>query len=102
MKKEDDWRLTGQEKYLKGVTLVHRRYRQYKENPNWDHDHCAFCWIEFCLEGCSGSIQEGYATQDDYHWICPKCFVDFKDRFQWAVVEAIEDNTEPRHAPDRP
>ncbi len=93
MEEKDDWRLAGQEKYLKGVTLVHRRYRQYKDNPNWDHDHCAFCWVEFCLEGCAGSIQEGYATQDDYHWICPQCFQDFKDRFQWRVIEA-EDHTE--------
>ena len=91
MKDEDDWRLTGQESYLKGVTLVHRKYRQYKGNPNWDHDHCEFCWAEFCLKGCTESIQEGYTTQDDYRWICPKCFDDFKDRFQWSVIEAIED-----------
>ena len=100
MKEEEDWRLAGQEKYLQGVTLVYRRYRQYKDNPNWDHDHCVFCWTEFCLEGCADSIREGYATEDDYHWICPNCFADFKDKFQWSVIEAMEDN-EPGHSPDR-
>ena len=87
---EHDWRLTNQEDYLKGVTLLHRKYRQYKHNENWDHDHCEFCWAEFCLKDCPGSIQEGYSTQDDYHWICPKCFEDFKDQFQWSVVETTE------------
>ena len=97
--KKDDWRLTGQEKYLKGVTLVHRKYRRYEKNPDWDHDHCVFCWVEFCLKGCADSIQEGYATLDDYHWISPKCFEDFKDQFDWKVIEE-RDISKPRTAED--
>jgi hypothetical protein len=92
MMEENDWRLMGQEKFLKGVALVHRKYRQYRENPDWGHDHCSFCWVEFCLEGCVDAIQEGYAKEDDYHWICPKCFADFKDRFQWLAVEEMEES----------
>jgi hypothetical protein len=91
MQEDGDWRLRGQENYLKGVTLVHRKYRQYESDPNWDHDHCEFCWTEFCLKDNPTSIQEGYATQDDYHWICAKCFEDFKASFQWSVIEAIQD-----------
>ena len=60
--KENDWRLRGQEKFLKGVTLVRRRYRQYAQNPRWDHDHCSFCWAEFCLKGCPDALQDGYAN----------------------------------------
>jgi hypothetical protein len=101
MIEEGYWRLMGQETYLKGITLVYRKYRQYKKNPDWDHDHCSFCWVEFSLEGCVDSIQEGYATEDGYHWICPKCFNDFKDRFQWKVVEAQED-IEPDAEANRP
>lgn len=86
----NDWRLFGQEAYLKGVTLVHRRYRQYAKNPNWDHDHCSFCSAEFYLKGCPEALQEGYATEDDYHWICPNCFEDFRDRFNWKVLEETE------------
>ena len=95
MAKKKDWRLTNQETYLKGATLVHRKYRPYEKNPNSDHAHCAFCWAKFYVKDCAGSIQEGYATQDDYHWICPQCFSDFKDQFAWKVIEATN-NTGPR------
>lgn len=85
MIEKDDWRLRGQEGYLKGATLVYRKYRQYADNPKWDHDHCAFCWEEFCLNENCKSLKEGYATTDDYHWICPACFDDFKEMFEWKV-----------------
>ena len=28
-----------------------------------------------------------YSTEDRYHWICPKCFNDFKDMFEWVVTD---------------
>ena len=64
---KDDWRLRGQEAYLKGVELVRRKYRRYGNNPNWDHDHCEFCWVKFSVAD-SDSLNDGYATLDDYHW----------------------------------
>jgi hypothetical protein len=88
MREPNDWRLTGQEKYLKGKTLVLRAYRQNKKNPNWDHDHCDFCGETFSLSNEPGALKQGYATQDDYHWVCPACFQDFKDLFEWQVIEA--------------
>jgi hypothetical protein len=88
MEEKDDWRLTNQEDYLKGVTLIHRKYRQYPKNSEWDHDHCAFCWAKFSLYNDPEHLKEGYATTVDYHWICPQCFQDFKDRFQWKLIEA--------------
>ncbi len=88
MKKEqDDWRLTGQEKYLKGVILIHQKYRQNPDNPEWDHDHCSFCWATFMVGGESGSLEEGYSTEDEYYWVCPQCFEDFKEAFGWSVRE---------------
>jgi hypothetical protein len=87
---KDDWRLTNQENYLKGVTLVHRKYNQSIENPNLDHDHCCFCWAKFSLFDDPEFLKEGYATTDGYHWICSQCFEDFKDRFQWAAHESTE------------
>ena len=40
---------------------------------------------------------EGYAPvgtgpggQGDYHWVCVACFNDFRERFEWTVVEASE------------
>ena len=84
---ENDWRLTKQEKYLKGVTLIHRRYRLYPKNPDWTHDHCSFCWATFSLLESNDSLKQGFATTDDYDWVCEGCFEDFKDMFKWEVIE---------------
>jgi hypothetical protein len=40
------------------------------------------------LKECEDSIREGYPTVDDYYWICPTCFEDFKDMFNWKVIDA--------------
>ena len=98
----DDWRLTTQEEYLSGATLVRKPYRVWSET--WEHDHCAFCWAKFIDPSHSPehaamvrddpSIQTaGYAAvgagpegQDDYHWICDGCFQDFRERFGWIVA----------------
>jgi hypothetical protein len=77
-----DWRLQGQERYLKGVPLRRAAYRPYREG--WDHDHCAFCWRKFALHG--GDFTEGYVTKDGYHWICEPCYQDFKTAFEWTVA----------------
>jgi hypothetical protein len=79
-----DWRLQGQEKFLQGVSLFHRPYQVYR--PGWDHDHCEFCSCKFSLD-IADALKVGYATADNYHWICEPCFEDFKERFQWRVVD---------------
>lgn len=86
---QKDWRLHGQERYLKGVILFHRRYRQYAEDPEWDHDHCVFCWAMFMVEDAIDTQQHGYATEGDYWWICEACFNDFKGMFEWKVVDEL-------------
>ena len=86
---KSDWRLQGQEKYLWGVTLVHRRYRRYSKDPNCDHDHCEFCWAKFMVENFPDVLHQGYTTKDGYRWICEQCFADFKDMFEWQVVDEI-------------
>lgn len=87
MNERSNWRLTGQERYLIGLSLVHKKYRRYLQNSEWDHDHCAFCWAKFMVEDCPDVLHRGYATTDEYHWICEKCFEDFKEKFDWKVVE---------------
>jgi hypothetical protein len=86
MTSDSDWRLQGQESYLLGVTLVRREYRAYPENPKWDHDHCEFCFAKFSEMSSSETVQAGYSTPDEYRWICPTCFTDFKGRFNWIVA----------------
>jgi hypothetical protein len=31
------------------------------------------------------TLHEGYATADN-RWICPRCFADFVDLFDWVVT----------------
>jgi len=88
---EKDWRLQGQ-----------------ALSPDWEHDHCEFCWAKFLDQTFSpghakalaedpGILTEGYAVQgrtprggskNDYWWICPTCAADFAERFGWEVLEA--------------
>ncbi len=95
MTDENVWRLQGQERYLHGARLVHRAYRQYEKNLDWDHDHCQFCGAKFVLGSHEEALQVGYATLDEYHWICESCFRDFHERFEWTVVEASENDAGP-------
>lgn len=82
----DDWRIQGQEKSLTGAELIRRRYRRYARNPNWDHDHCEFCFDRFAVADPPEASPIGYATPDDYRWICETCFADFRGRFAWKVI----------------
>ena len=91
MIEKDDWRLNNQEKYLMGVTLVRSLYRQYPYNPEWDHDHCEFCFTKFSLDTrIEDALQAGYTTTDEYRWICQTCFEDFKEMFKWKVIDSPE------------
>jgi len=40
------------------------------------------------VEDVPDVLHEGYCTLDDYHWICGKCFDDFKELFGWRVAAA--------------
>ena len=91
MVEENDWRLQGQEQYLQGVELVKQDYCFYEANPNWDHDHCEFCWAEFQVGGPGESLSAGYSTRDQYRWICETCFNDFQPKFKWRVVQIERD-----------
>jgi hypothetical protein len=75
----DDWRRQGQEKLLSGVKLIYQKYKPFRKD--WEHDHCEFCGIKFSLD--QNDINEGYATEDGYHWVCEECYNDFKDEFNW-------------------
>jgi len=44
MREANDWRLTNQATYLKGVALVRRSYTAAHEGN--DHDHCEFCLFQ--------------------------------------------------------
>ena len=93
---DDDWRLGGQE-FLQGAALRWGPWRRPSTNPDWDHDHCTFCWATFMEAGDpfaeAATLTEGYTTTsehpqgDGYHWVCARCFADFAERFEWRVIE---------------
>jgi hypothetical protein len=84
MRAENDWRLQGQEAYLKGISLWWMKYSPY--SGTWEHDHCEFCGTKFMDEDNADVITHGYSTNDKYRWICETCFEDFHDLFNWTVV----------------
>ncbi len=77
---KNDWRFQGQDKYLMNVQLMFSKF----DNSVRDHNHCDFCSEKF--SELEEDLHEGYCTLDKYHWICEKCFNDFKDMFKWQVV----------------
>lgn len=85
MPSEDDWRLTGQERYLQGARLHWAGYRAPR--PEWDHDHCEFCFAKFMETAQPDTLQQGYTTDDEYHWICADCVRDFQHRFRFVICE---------------
>ena len=87
-----DWRLQGQERYLQGVALSKQTYKKYREG--WEHDHCEFCGAKFSEQ--PEDLHVGYATADRYRWICENCFRDFRDMFQWTVVDSPCDVSPPQ------
>lgn len=87
----EDWRLQGQETYLKEKTLTFSTYKVIDED--WDHDHCEFCFAKFS-KNIEGALKEGYKTQDE-RWICTECFNDFHKHFKWKVKLKQEVSLEP-------
>ncbi len=69
-------------KHTKGATLTLKAYARYSET--WDHDHCEACTVKFS-ETIPGALREGYATSDNYRWICPNCFNDLKEQMDWKL-----------------
>lgn len=74
-----DWREQGQETYLSGLEFWKKEYKKF--NDSWEHDHCEFCNSKFCEpQAESDCLHGGYATKDNYRWICEDCFAFFKEK----------------------
>ncbi|HEX5449259.1 MAG TPA: hypothetical protein VFW85_04315 [Gaiellaceae bacterium] len=93
----EDWRLMGQERFLHGASFRHKSYRAYR--TGWDHDHCEFCTRKLveaeALSDYPDAASLGYAAvgrgpggEDDYYWVCDDCFPDFREQFEWTVIQA--------------
>lgn len=85
MIEEDDWRLRGDPDPLQG--RLFRWATWWSSGPGWDHDHC-----DYCGAGISNLPGDDYdsawvTADDNYYWVCPVCFEDFRERFGFQVVE---------------
>lgn len=74
---KDDWRLLNQEEYLKNKSFYIIDVLKYKSSfgkkvMNF-HEHS-----EFCMDKIEELQGEAYCSKNYYHWICPRCFNDFK------------------------
>jgi hypothetical protein len=91
---ETDWRLTPDHELFRGAGFTRKPW--YAVREGWDHDHCEFCWAKFGEpHRREERLQEGYTTAGplskpptergpDYHWVCVRCFEDFRERFGWS------------------
>jgi hypothetical protein len=63
----------------------------------WDHDHCEICHQGFS-ERYDDDLREGWTMpgpaglpeaewQPDYHWLCPRCFEQYRERLRWSVKD---------------
>jgi hypothetical protein len=86
---DSDWRLMGQERWLARRQLRWAGWTPHR--PGWDHDHCAFCHVEFSATAPNENVlTAGYVTADDnYTWICPTCFEDFRPQFGWTTAPIL-------------
>lgn len=74
------WRLQGQEKYLLNKEFVKIDILSYKNKIHQKssfHEHC-----EFCFEKIE-NLEVSYCTKDFYRWLCPTCFEDFAQSFNF-------------------
>jgi hypothetical protein len=90
MADDSDWRLMGQENWLSGRAV--RQAEWSSDRPDWDHDHCAFCNAEIAeVKTDHVEYTAGYVRADDnYTWICPPCFEDFRERLAWTIAAPAE------------
>ena len=79
-----DWRLTNQLHFLYEKSIVKKSY--VAPSPEWDHDHCAFCWSKFTEDGVN-DLHEGYYVPETKDWFCDNCFNDFQEMFKWRIVK---------------
>ena len=79
----DDWRLTpNAHEYLMNEKLKYvPKFK--KHSDDWDHEHCEFCFEKFSEDE---GLKNGYCTLDKKFWICPVCFNDFAEMFNWEIV----------------
>lgn len=78
---KNDWRNMGQLEYMFGKKIKHIDDIYQIQ----DHAHCRFCWDK--ISALPDALHDGYYTVNTKYryWICPECYEDLKDIFQWSL-----------------
>ena len=79
----EDWRIAGQESYLKNKVLQHRLFD--RSICVEDYTQCEFCWALFDKDKDNPIM--AYFQPDEKVWVCEECFNDFNRFFHWTVEE---------------
>ena len=77
----EDWRITGQEGYLKGKGLY---LKEVIDSTDTSKKHLPQC--NFCFSIIAKGDHAYYEPINDV-WICKKCFEDFREHFYWIVIQ---------------
>lgn len=89
-----DRRPADKEERFRGAIFVRRIYAP--SSPEWEHEHCELCGAEIVERGShwdtADAVYEGYSTpgpteapMEDWYWVCPSCFEDFRERLGWTL-----------------
>ncbi len=86
MIEENDWRLRGQEEYMKSLQFEFIQF--IPKRGSSVHVHCEFCWHKFmeCPENVEDCSNQGFCSVDERYWVCKECFKDFKEMFNWTHI----------------
>ena len=77
----EDWRLTGQDAYMKDAVLKRVDCDDLKNKSDIWHEHCEFCMSKITNKTTVGC----YSTEDEYRWVCHECYHDFHNLFNWRI-----------------
>lgn len=91
---EHDWRLRGQEEYMRKMEFEYKKFLPRKGQDA--HTHCEFCWHKF-MENCDGVFDcstHGFCSADGQYWVCEECFHDFRELLSWRIVDDDEKSQE--------
>ena len=94
--------------FLRGLTFERKVWKQV--SLEWTHDHCKICDAQIREHPLNGDYSEGYVAYTaaepslpmsyegwkfipapldqnrSAHWICPDCFNQFRERFDWTSI----------------
>ena len=99
---------------LRGASFSYKQWKGLADY--WTHDHCAMCVAQIRENPLDGDYADGYVhytpdggpprapmqghgvvfmpappePEGNATWVCPKCFAQFQEEFDWKVNPPVE------------